>query len=40
MKGEESAGTLFGAFVEAAREYAELKKQATVLSPSVASASE
>lgn len=40
MKGEDSAATLFRAFLEAARQYAELKKQGTVLSPSVASASE
>lgn len=41
MKGEDSAGSIFGAFVDAARKFAEAKKkQATDLSPAVAEHSE
>lgn len=40
MAGEGSATALFGAFVEAARRYAQMKQQATVLSPAGAERSE
>ena len=40
MASERSASSIFSAFVEAARKYAEMKKQATDLSPAVAERSE